>query len=108
MTDANLHVVLSGDATDLIDEVKNYHWTPDDQPPRERDELDDRWSAARALEPKLWTLPDPAEFERMLREKYEPILSPDDYAQLREKCGLGAVIDGETVEPRAIGQAGEL
>lgn len=42
-------------------------------------------------------LPTPAEFERLLREKYEPILSAEDYALLREKCGLGAVIDGEVI-----------
>jgi hypothetical protein len=45
-------------------------------------------------------LPTPAEFERLLREKYEPILSAGDYAKLREKCGLGPVIDGEMATPR--------
>lgn len=38
---------------------------------------------------------DDNQTERLLREKYEPLLSADDYARLREKCGLGAVIDGE-------------
>jgi hypothetical protein len=42
----------------------------------------------------------PAEFERILRDSYQPIVSPEDYARLREKCGLGSVIDGEIVEPR--------
>jgi hypothetical protein len=42
-------------------------------------------------------LPDPAEFERILRERYQPILSPEDYTKLRTKCGLGEIIDGETV-----------
>lgn len=37
----------------MIDEVKKYHWT-DGQRPRERDYIDDYWSAARAMEPKLW------------------------------------------------------
>ena len=51
--------------------------------------------------------PDPAEFERTLREKYQPILSPEDYARIRELCGLGPIIDGEVVEPpRAIEQTG--
>lgn len=44
-------------------------------------------------------VPTPAELERLLREKYEPILDPDTYARLREKCGLGQVFDGETTEP---------
>jgi hypothetical protein len=38
----------------------------------------------------------PAEFERQLRKQYESILSAEDDAKLREKCGLGAVINGET------------
>lgn len=42
---------------------------------------------------------DEAEFERMLREKYEPILSEEDYAKLRERCGLGPVIEGEVCSP---------
>lgn len=45
-------------------------------------------------------LPSPAEFERILREKYEPILTAEDYARIRQMCGLGQVIDGETVAPR--------
>lgn len=45
-------------------------------------------------------LPDPADFERLLRQQYEPILTPEDYAKLRRKCGLGDVIDGEVVLPR--------
>jgi hypothetical protein len=32
----------------------------------------------------LANLPAPADFERLLREKYQPILSADDYARLRE------------------------
>lgn len=51
-------------------------------------EIEQRWGLAALL-------PTPAETERLLREKYEPILSAEDYALLREKCGLGAVIDGE-------------
>ncbi|MDG4832410.1 hypothetical protein O7627_24325 [Solwaraspora sp. WMMD1047] len=43
--------------------------------------------------------PDPAEFERLLREKYKPILTADEYQRLRAKCGLGQVIDGEVIEP---------
>lgn len=44
---------------------------------------------------------DIAQTERLLREKYAPILSVGDYARLREKCGLGEVIDGEVaVLPR--------
>jgi hypothetical protein len=45
-------------------------------------------------------MPGPAEFERILREKYEPLLPADDYARLRTLCGLGAVIDGEVATPR--------
>lgn len=45
-------------------------------------------------------MPTPAEFERILREKYEPLLSAEDYARLRTLCGLGAVIDGEVIQPR--------
>lgn len=41
----------------------------------------------------------PAEFERMLRDRYEPIVSAEDYARLRKVCGLGPVIDGEVVAP---------
>jgi hypothetical protein len=45
-------------------------------------------------------MPTPAEFERILREKYEPLLSAEDYAHLRTLCGLGPVIDGEVTQPR--------
>jgi hypothetical protein len=45
-------------------------------------------------------LPPPAEFERMLRDSYQPLVSPEDYARMREKCGLGPLIEGEIVEPR--------
>lgn len=51
---------------------------------------------------------DPAQTERLLREKYAPILSAGDHALLREKCGLGEVIDGEVARPLpAIGHAGQ-
>lgn len=42
----------------------------------------------------------PAEFERMLRDRYEPLVSAEDYARLREMCGVGPVIDGEIVVSR--------
>lgn len=40
-------------------------------------------------------LPSETEFERILREKYEPICTPDEYQRLRRKCGLGDLIEGE-------------
>jgi hypothetical protein len=45
-------------------------------------------------------LPSPAEFERILRERYAPLLSAEDYARLRTMCGLGQILDGEVVTPR--------
>lgn len=53
-----------------------------------------------------WFNPD--DTERILREKYEPILPADLYARLREKCGLGTVVDGEIVpERKAITASGD-
>jgi hypothetical protein len=43
---------------------------------------------------------DDNQTERLLREKYQPILSVADYAKLRQKCGLGQVVDGQTVPER--------
>jgi hypothetical protein len=46
----------------------------------------------------MTTLPDwfnDSQTERLLRENYQPILSADDYAKLRQKCGLGAVLGGD-------------
>lgn len=39
-----------------------------------------------------------ADFERLLRERYEPILTPEAYATLRRACGLGDLIEGECTE----------
>lgn len=46
------------------------------------DKIEQWWGLAAQLS-------TPAEFERLLREKHEPILDAEDYARLREKCGLG-------------------
>lgn len=40
---------------------------------------------------------DENEFERLLREKYEPLCTPEQYAELRRRCGLGQLVEGQAV-----------
>lgn len=47
--------------------------------------------------------PDDATFERILREKYQPLCTPDEYARLRRACGLGDLIDGEAAPSKTAG-----
>lgn len=46
--------------------------------------------------PVAWTV-GAAETERALRERYADVVTPEVMGQLREKLGLGAVIDGDVV-----------